>query len=214
MFPLFQIGAGTLPNINIPDLSQVNIAEIIFSILKVSPTGDIVTDLVNLIFFPHIVIVLWLAIVYFSNEFTKTHKGISLLLAFAFYFFIIWNSWYVFIASLSQMWLALTVGISLFYFIFSKFIHPSATAARGQIAQGVGAKIWERRQAGKAIDRMNEDLKECKRNIDSITRDLLPSSGRSSDEKRALQEALSAWRMRELDLKAKIRELEKSKQFV
>ncbi|MBI4015816.1 MAG: hypothetical protein HY362_03820 [Candidatus Aenigmarchaeota archaeon] len=210
MFPLFQIGAGTLPNINIPDLSQVNIAELIFGILKIQPTGDMTSDLLNLLFFPHIVIVLWLFIVY--SRIGTGHKGLGLLMSFAFYIFVIWNGWYAFIASAAQFWMLVTVGTSLVIFMLPKILHPSTTAARGMLLEKAGGKIWSRREQGKVIDRLKSDIIVCDEKMRELN--IAYSATKAGDERRALEESRNAWRLRKADLEAKIRELERSKEFV
>lgn len=191
-------------------LASIDIQRIIFEqILKVQPTGNFQADFLNLIFFPHLVIVIWLFFIAKSGIFIKLHKGLGFLLSTGIYVFIVYNGWYAAIASLSIFWLTLTIFISLFYFIFPIIVHPSVTKQRYEIGKSIKKSVLGRHDREKAIEALDEDIKEFRRErkyFEDITRD--PT--KSSDEKKAAVETLREIDFKILEYEHEKRRLEKT----
>ena len=119
-----------------------------------------------MLFFPHIVIIIWLYIVANGPVIKTLHPGLGVLLSLAIYVFIVFNGWYPLIANLSIFWLTLTIIFSLFYFLIPKFAHPSSTEARVGIGRRIVEKVISRRDIDKAITQLNEDLRYSRRKLD------------------------------------------------
>ncbi len=189
-------------------LAAIDIQRIIFEqILKVHPTGDFQADFLNLIFFPHLVIVIWLFFIAKSGMFIKIHKGLGFLLSTGIYVFIIYNGWYAAIASLSMFWLTLTIFISLFYFIIPVIVHPSVTKQRYDLGKSIKKSVLGMHDKEKTIDALNEDIKEFKRELkyfDDETKDpTVPP-----EQKKAAEDAKKELKFKILEYEHEKRKLE------
>lgn len=179
------------------DLSKINISDIIFQVLKVTPTGNLQADFLNLIFFPHVIILFWLFIIARGPIFMAVHRGLGTLLAIALYIFVIWYGWYPMIANLSLIWLGITIVVSFFYFMMPKFLHPGTTSSVFGLGALAGGAISKRRNIDKTIARLQEDLRDAQNELNNAT----------SDRQRGeIQTFLQATRQ-------EIRRLEKEKQL-
>ncbi len=188
------------------DLSNIDLMQIIFEqILKVQPTGNFQADFLNLIFFPHIVIAIWLFLISKAPIFYKGHKGLGILLSVGIYVFIIYYGWYSVIASLSVFWLGATIFISFFYFIFPKIVHPSVTSSRMKLGESVMKNINEKREITKAIERLYDDLKELEKKKEFY----LDRYGKEKSEE--AMKAINTIDMKIVEVKSKIRELEQKR---
>lgn len=185
----------------------VNIYDMVFQILGVTNrlTGNFQNDFLNLVFFPHIVIIIWLFIIARGPLFMALHRGFGTLLAIAIYIFIIWYGWYSMIASLSLIWLGLTIVISFFYFMVPKFLHPSATEARFGLARAVTGKLLKHRELDKAITRLRQDVVSCDREIHDLQA-MVPAA--DPQRQRGLQDEINAITVRRLGIQSEIRRLE------
>ena len=145
-----------------------DIYDLIFTLLNVQPTGDFQADFLNLIFFPHVVILIWLYIIARGPVFRALHRGIGILLSLTIYIFIIYYQWYSVIANLAIFWLGATVVISLFYFMIPKLMHPGATGSRfglGKTVAEIQQKTSGKKKLGNTIDNLRDDLNNLKREI-------------------------------------------------
>ncbi len=194
-------------------LASIDIQRIIFEqILKVQPTGNFQADFLNLIFFPHIVIVIWLFFIAKSGTFLNLHRGIGFLLSTAIYVFIIYNGWYAAIASLSVFWLTLTIFISIFYFIFPVIVHPSVTKQRFQIGESIKGAVIEKRNLAKAIEALDEDIKYLHKEVDDYKKSLRDSS-LSDEVKGKIQEGINQKEAQIRAFETERRKLENMKWF-
>ncbi len=187
-----------------------NIYDLIFTLLQVQPTGDFQADFLNLIFFPHVVIIIWLYIVARGPVFRSMHKGIGMLLSLSIYIFIIFYGWYASIASLAMLWLGATIVISLFYFMIPKLIHPGATKSRFGLGKSVAEmqiKGKGKRKLGNTIDNLKDDLRAIKTQTISIKSQL--STATDPTMKQTLQTRLVQLQAQEFELKNEIRRLER-----
>lgn len=130
-----------------------NILDLLYSILKIQNqvTGDFQHDFLFLIFFPHVIIIIWLYFVARAPSFMARHQGMGTLLALAIYIFIVYNGWYATIANLAIIWLGITIVVSFFYFMLPKFFHPGAGEERFKVGKAIGDKLFSRREIDKKI---------------------------------------------------------------
>ena len=145
-----------------------DIYTLIFDLLGVAPTGDFQADFLKLIFFPHVVILIWLYLIARGPVFRAMHRGIGILLSLSIYIFIIYYGWYASIASLAMFWFGATIVISLFYFMIPKLIHPGATGSRFGLGKSVAdmqLKGKSKRKLGDTIDNLKDDLRIIQRQI-------------------------------------------------
>ncbi len=193
------------------DISGIDLQSIVFEqILKVHPTGNFQADFLNLIFFPHLVIVLWLFLIAKSNLFLRLHRGLGFLLSAGIYIFIIYYGWYAMIASFSVFWLSVTILISLFYFMLPIFVHPSVTRRRFNIGKSIGSSLAEKRALQKAIDALGEEIRLIKENI-RYNEDILKSDSSSESEKAKALESINQMKIRLLETEKEKRRLEQQK---
>ena len=175
----------------------IDIYNLIFEILKVQPTGDFQSDFFRLIFFPHIVILIWLYLIARGPVFRAMHKGIGVILSLAIYIFIVYYGWYASIASLAMLWFTITIIVSLFYFMIPKFIHPGATSERIGLGKSL-AKI-------KGSANIEKDIVALKKELRKVRKDLEIYQRNPTDANREIRAMLIA---KEYELKKKIEELE------
>ncbi len=191
----------------------INIYDTVFQILGVTSrvTGNFQTDFLNLIFFPHIIIIIWLFLIARGPLFMALHRGFGTLLSIAVYIFIIWYGWYSAIASLSVIWLGLTIIISFFYFMVPKFLHPSTSEAQFGLARAVTGKLVKRREIDKAITRLNQDVRDCDQELQNLQR--REGHETAPELRRALRDEINAVTMRKMGLNAEVRRLENEKKL-
>ncbi|MFQ6021040.1 MAG: hypothetical protein ACE5J4_03460 [Candidatus Aenigmatarchaeota archaeon] len=177
----------------------IDIYDLVFEILQVTPTGDFQHDFIYLLFIPHIVILIWLFLIARGPAFAARNPGIGTLLAIGIYVFIVYMGWYSIIANLAIIWLIITIIVSFGYFMLPKFIHPGATRERFRL----GKRIF-----GKATNIMdiNEEIKHVKAELEHVKIQLKDPT-LSSREKAVLQERRSL-------LSDKLDELKRAKKVI
>ena len=142
-----------------------DIYSLIFQILQVQPTGNFQTDFLNLLFFPHVVIIIWLYLVARGPIIKTFHPGLGVLLALAIYIFIVFNGWYSIISSFAIFWLTLTIIFSFFYFIIPKIIHPATTESRLGWGRKLIGGAFLRKDINKALDELKQELVYARRKL-------------------------------------------------
>lgn len=191
----------------------IDIYSLVFQILGVSSrvTGTFQTDFLNLIFFPHIVIIIWLYLIARGPVFMALHKGFGTLLSISIYIFIVWYGWYSVIASLSMIWLTVTIIVSFFYFMITKLLHPSSTEARFGLGRLAGHKLMKGHEIDKAIARLKIDAVS----YDKLSKDLekeIPTA--TPERQKSLQEEIKEMDLKKLSILSEIRRLESEKKVV
>lgn len=111
------------------------------------------TQLLNLFLIPHII--LFLFIYGLSWVLVPMHKGLRYLAAIAAYLTIVLQgspySYYGMILPLLNLWWQIALVVGLFFFIWSRFIHPSKTPELFNIGKAAAAKITEKSKKSSAI---------------------------------------------------------------
>lgn len=202
---LLQIPANILQNVGSIDLTRI-----VYEILKVTPSGNFQADFLNLLFFPHVVLVLFLFMLADVTTMRHKHAGISALLSLAVYIFIVYYGFYAVIASLSVLWLAATILITFGYFFLGKLIHPIKSTAGYLAAKSFGAG-----GVNKAIDLLREDKTDLQRDLTNARRELQRADTEQDEHRRAeIEDRIGDIQkeMREVD--KKIRELEQQKRVL
>ena len=177
-----------------------NIYDLIFQILQVTPTGNAQADFLNLIFFPNIVIIIWLFMIARGNFLRTIHKGLGVLLSIAIYVFIVYYGWYPIIANFAMLWLGITIVVSFFYFMMPKFMHPGATEQRFQLGRNIADIGKERVLIDRTIERLKDELEKTRRQ-----RVNNPNAG---------DKTMQYLIQREREIDSQIRELEDKKRLI
>jgi len=111
------------------------------------------TQLLNLFLIPHII--LFLFIYGLSWILVPMHKGLRYLAAIAAYLTIVIQgspySYYGMILPLLNLWWQIALVVGLFFFIWSRFIHPSKTPELFNIGKAAASKITEKSKKSSAI---------------------------------------------------------------
>ena len=156
-------------------MATVNILNLLFTqLLRIDPTiiSRFMTpqeQLLNLFFIPHII--LFLFIYGLSWVLAPMHRGLRYLFAIAAYLTLVlmgtpYSYYGTLIPFLLGWWyIALVVGI--FFFLWSRFIHPSKLPELFNIGKAAGSKLTEkskrRKQIDKQIDLIDKQIRDYQR---------------------------------------------------
>ncbi len=141
------------------------IAQWIFDILRITPTGNFLNDIVMLILLPSVVLVifLWFAVNLFLRG---QHKKMSALLALTFYLVIIVKGWYGAFAEFASNFIILFLIFAGILFFVSRFITKKDLVGGGResLTKSTGGLI-ERAQEIRALQ---HEIRATKRKISEL----------------------------------------------
>ncbi len=199
----------------------VNIPSLIFQILKISPQlvskyHGFQDQLLNLIFIPHIILILFLMAfsgMLISRILKTPHMGMRILIGIAAYLYIVWAGWYgTWLLPLVNTYFQVALIVAIIFFGISIFWHPASHEATLKLIQA-GAEEVGKRTIGKAKEREKFE-KELKSVRDSIKKaqsqmQVLNSQGMAgSYQSAALQQQIQQYEEMERQLKRAIEESE------
>lgn len=144
-------------------------------------TGDLQNDLIFALIVPHVVLLIYLYGISRFPLITRMHKGLGTLFGATVYLILVYTGWYGILANLLVWWIALTIGISLFLFMFGRLVHPEATGARLDIGRAIGRRITEPRQRERDVERLEayiRDLERRRRRVENERANLRPHQDR------------------------------------
>lgn len=202
---LLQIPANILQ-----DVGSIDLTRIVYELLKVTPSGNFQADFLNLIFFPHVVIALFLFIFADITTFRQRHQGIAALLSLAVYIFIVYYGFYAIIASLSVIWLGVTILLTFGYFFLGKLIHPMKSTA-GYLA----AKSFGGGNINKTIELLREDRADLQRDLANARRELNRATEERDEHRRGeIEDRIGDIEKEIREVDKKVRELERQKRVL
>ncbi|UCG95727.1 MAG: hypothetical protein JSV92_01615 [archaeon] len=174
-------------------LTELNLYDLIFkTILKLPQcqgdatwgciNGVFAHDFIFAFFIPHLVLLIFLFIA------TKGigHKGLEALLGIGVYIFIVYSGWYAFFASLTIIWMIVSLFIASFYFFWGRIVHPTRSRELFKMGYERAKKSKEKRLTEEALI---SDIKYLERQLNEARR------GRRTEEIKAISEELTKRRM-------------------
>jgi len=181
-------------------IGGLNIYDIIFKTILQLPmciggsgwgciTGDISHDFIYGLFIPHVVLILFL----FVATRGLGHKGLETLLGIGVYVFIIYSGFYPFFATLTLMWLVISLFIAGFYFFWGRVIHPTRSKELFKLGFLQAKNKAERRKTEQAL---RSDIEYLRKELERA---------RKAKDKESIKSISNALTERELQL----RELER-----
>lgn len=196
-------------------MATIDLFQLVFqTILKISPNllykyTTIQDQILNLIFFPHVV--LFLFILGFGDflvpegRTSGKNKGMRYLVMGAAYIFIVYQGWYgTILIPIMQTWFSLMLVSGLIFFFLVRIISPKQADTLGTgIATYAGAKVGKQMAKPKALKKLRDELDATKKQL-SITRDRL-----NSPDARSNHYVFAALKAEEKALLDKKRQLEK-----
>ncbi|MCD6477418.1 MAG: hypothetical protein J7K87_00225 [Candidatus Aenigmarchaeota archaeon] len=154
-------------------------------------TGDLAHDFVYTLFIPHVVLILFL----FIATRGLGHRGLETLLGIGVYVFIIYSGWYPFFATMTLLWLVISLFIAGFYFFWGRVIHPTRSRELFRLGFIQAKQKAERRKTEQAL---REDIEYLKKELEAA---------RKENDRESIKAISRALTERELQL----RELERSR---
>ncbi|MFH1229576.1 MAG: hypothetical protein V1678_04090 [Candidatus Aenigmatarchaeota archaeon] len=148
-------------------MADIDILQILFNtFLRINPSTIYQyttpqTQILNLFLIPHVI--LFLFIYGFSWVIIPTHKGLKYLISITAYLTIVLMgepySYYSLILPFISIWWQISLFVGFFFFIWSRFIHPSKTPEIFNIGRAVAHKITDKEKNKKAIEQEIDSIK-------------------------------------------------------
>ena len=148
--------------------NTIDILDLLFNkLLRINPTTisqytTPQTQLLNLFLIPHII--LFLFIYGFAWVIIPTHKGLRYLTSIGAYLSVVLMgspySYYGILVPFFLLWWQVALFVGLFFFVWSRFIHPSKIPELFNIGRAAAAKVTEKDKKKRAIEEEIDSIKK------------------------------------------------------